>query len=77
MTDKQIWQTIALDLKRAANYLAVGSQVKADFFLAEAINLYSNQKLIEPLKKIEPYIKFTGHPEDILLSSTLIYSRIS
>lgn len=76
MTNKQVWQTIALDLKRAANYLAAGSKTKADYYLNEAKNLYEGQVIEERMKKIEPFIKFEGNPEDLLLAGTLIYSRI-
>jgi len=76
MTRQQIWQTIALDLKRAANYLAVGSKYKADYYLLEAKRLYEKQKADETMKKIEGFIKFEGDPEDILLSGSLISTRI-
>jgi len=77
MTKKQIWQTIALDLKRAANYLATGSKNKANFYLAEARDMYANQKSDGTMKNIEAYIKFEGDPEDILLSGSLISTRIA
>ena len=76
MTDKQIWQTIALDLKRAANYLARGSDRKAEYYLAEAKSLYKKVRFKKSIKRIKKLIKFSGNPEDILLSSTLIRSRI-
>jgi hypothetical protein len=76
MTDTQIWQTIALNLKRAANYRAAGSLNKAEYYLSEAKSLYKTQKLTGKIKKIQSYIKFEGNPEDILLSSSLIFTRI-
>jgi len=41
MTDRQIWQTIALDLKRAANYLHAGRKTQAEYYLSEAGSLFS------------------------------------
>jgi len=76
MTGDQVWQTIALDLKRAANYLAAGSKNKAEYYLTEAKGLYEKQKSDEKMKKIEAYIKFEGNPEDILLSGSLISARV-
>ncbi|KKQ56095.1 MAG: hypothetical protein US95_C0019G0018 [Candidatus Woesebacteria bacterium GW2011_GWB1_38_5] len=76
MTNKQIWETIAIDLKRAANYMAFGRVNRAEYYLAEAKNLYKTVKFNESLKRIEPFIKFSGNQEDILLSSSLIMSRI-
>jgi hypothetical protein len=76
MTDSQIWQTIALDLKRAANYHASGNINKANYYLAEAKGLYAGQKLVGKIKRIEQFIKFEGNPEEILLSSSLITTRI-
>ncbi|MFA6013222.1 MAG: hypothetical protein WC799_24750 [Desulfobacteraceae bacterium] len=76
MTKKQIWQTIALDLKRGANYIAAGSIKKADYYLNEAKSLFESQQLEGDLKKIEQYIRFEGNPEDILLSGSLISTRI-
>jgi len=76
MTKKQVWQTIALDLKRAANYMATGSNNKADYYLAEAKDLYDKQASDETMKKIGQFIKFEGTPEDILLSGSLISTRI-
>lgn len=76
MTRQQVWQTIALDLKRAANYLEAGSKNKADYYLAEAKSLYEKQKADETMKKIEGFIKFEGNSEDILLSGSLISTRI-
>ena len=65
MTKKQVWQTIALDLKRAANYMATGSNNKADYYLAEAKDLYDKQASDETMKKIGQFIKskvsFTPH----------------
>ena len=76
MTDKQIWQTIALDLKRAANYVSTGSKNKADYYLAEAKELYRGQTVEGEMKKIEKFIKFEGNAEDLLLSGSLISTRI-
>ena len=76
MNTKQIWQTIALDLKRAANYMYLGYPDKADYYLSEAKNLYDGQTAEGSLKKIEKYIKFDGNPEEILLSGSLISTRI-
>lgn len=76
MNKYQIWQTIALDLKRAANYLAQGSEKKAEYYLTEARELYDKQIIDDKIKKIEKYIKFEGDPEEILLSSSLILTRI-
>jgi hypothetical protein len=76
MNDKQIWQTIALDLKRAANYLYAGKHKKADYYLKEAKNLYKTRKLEDKLLNIKQFIKFEGHPEDILLGSNLIVCRL-
>ena len=76
MNNHQIWQTIALDLKRAANYMAQGSQKKAEYYLSEARSLYNKQIINKKIKKIEKFIKFEGDPEDILLSGSLISVRI-
>ena len=76
MTNKQIWETIAIDLKRAANYMAFGRVNRAEYYLAEAKELYKKAKFNKPLKRIKPLIKFSGNPEHFLLSSTLIQSRI-
>ena len=76
MNEKQIWQTIALDLKRAANYMWQDSEAKAKYYLDEAQSLFKTQKVVGLLKNIKPYIKFTGDPEDILLGSSLISTRI-
>jgi hypothetical protein len=76
MTDKQIWQTIALDLKRAANYLAMGSSDKAKYYLTEARDLYIRQPAGDKMAKIKSFIKFEGNPEDILLGGSLISVRI-
>jgi hypothetical protein len=76
MTRKQIWQTIALDLKRGANCMAAGSKNKADYYLAEAKGLYQSQKVDGKMKKINGFIKFKGNPEDLLLGASLILTRI-
>ena len=111
MNDKQIWQTIALDLKRAANYLHSGQDKKAEYYLNEARGLYKsiqkNPRLIPgdelnvhrslssknpillrrrvniktqnsevKLSKVKQFIKFEGHPEDILLGSSMIMARL-
>lgn len=76
MTNKQIWQTIALDLKRAVNYQMEGSLDKAEYFLNEATNLYRTSGKPTKIKKISPFLKFSGDLEDILLTSSLIQNRI-
>ena len=76
MTTKQIWQTIALDLERAANLKAEGRLDRAQYFIQEAKKLYSKQKLNSRLKRVQRYIKFIGDPEEILLGSSLISTRI-
>jgi len=76
MTNRQTWQTIALDLKRAANYVSVGSKNKADYYLTEAKELYMKQTIEGAMKTIEKFIKFEGNAEDLLLSGSLISIRI-
>jgi len=76
MTKKQIWQTIALDLKRAANYMFMGRHEQAQYYLVEAKSLFSGQVASKKIKKIERYIKFDGNPEDLLLSGSLILTRV-
>jgi len=76
MNDKQIWQTIALDLKRAANYIHSGRQDRAKFYLDEARQLYADAGKNEKIKSVAEYIKFEGDPEDILLGSSVIMGRI-
>ena len=76
LTEKQAWQTIALDLKRAANYLHAKRKVQAKYYLQEAKRLYSLRRSEEMPDKIRQFIKFAGHPEDILLGSSLIVCRI-
>ncbi len=76
MSEKQKWQTIALDLKRAANYLSAKRGAQANFYLAEAKRLYDSLNLSEQMQSIRSFIKFDGHPEDILLGSSLIWGRI-
>lgn len=76
MTNKQIWQTIALDLKRAANYQISGRVNEAKYFLDEAKYLYKTVKKKNSIKKISAFLKFSGEPEDILLTSSLIQNRI-
>jgi hypothetical protein len=76
MTKQQIWQTIALDLKRAANYVACGSKGKAEYYLTEAKELYAGQKIEGAMKRAEKFIKFEGNAEDLLLSGSLIVTRI-
>jgi len=75
MTKKQIWQTIGLDLKRAANYLNEGRKRQSDYYLAEAKSLFEQQTLEGTMKTVRPFIKFEGCAEDILLSGTIILSR--
>lgn len=76
MTNKQIWQTIALDLKRAANYLHSGRKVQSEYYSSEAKKLFESQKLNQKFEKIMKYIKFDGDAEDLLLGSSLISSRL-
>lgn len=76
MTDKQIWQTIALDLKRAANFMHAGRKARADYYLTEAKELFSHQQMSGKWEKIREYIKFEGQPEDLLLGSSLIAGRV-
>jgi hypothetical protein len=76
MTQKQIWQTVALDLKRAANYSASGNENKALYYLKEAKSLYQRLKKTKSMKKIKSFIKFAGKPEDVLLGASLISDRI-
>jgi len=76
MNDKQVWQTIALDLKRAANYLHNGQNKHAKYYLGEAKRFYEPLDLKGKLSRIKPFIKFEGHPEDILLGSSMIMCRL-
>lgn len=74
MTNKQIWQTISLDLRRAAQYLYAGTKVKADYFLMEAESL-------KPKVIPEKYLKAltfwnNNNPEDLLLTSTLLNCKL-
>jgi hypothetical protein len=75
MNEKQIWQTIVLDLKRAANYMHLGRQRQADYYLNEAKKLYE-QCDTEKMRRVADFIKFDGNPEDLLLGSSLILGRI-
>ena len=70
MTEEQIWQTIGLDLKRAANYLISGLPLKAKYFLDEAESLLP--KIIP--QKYKKALQFwnKNNPEDLLLTSTLL-----
>jgi hypothetical protein len=77
MNEKQVWLTIALDLKRAANYLHANKKVQAEYYLSEAKNLFARQKLNASLKKIRHFIRFDGQPEEILLGGSLILTRVS
>lgn len=76
MNTKQTWMTIALDLKRAANYLYTGRQKLAEHYLGEAKRLYESQKVRGRMRRIERYIIFQGQPEDILLGSSMISVRV-
>ena len=76
MNEKQVWQTIALDLKRAANYLHAGRDERAKYYLDEARNLYETIKMEDKFLNIKRFIKFEGHPEDILLGSSIIMGRL-
>lgn len=87
MNQQQSWQTIALDLKRAGNYLATNSKLKADYYLAEAKSVYLSQikDIPKKLKTIQPFIdkainnpNLTGNtPEDYLLAGSLISLRVN
>lgn len=76
MTNKQIWQTIALDLKRAANFLYYRRENQARFFLEEARALYNMQKEEEKIRITKNFICFDNIPEDLLLASSIISGRI-
>ena len=76
MNKVQIWQTIALDLKRAANLLSENRKRQAEYFLDEAKRLYQTLDKKEVEQMTKGYLLFDGHPEDILLGSTLISARI-
>lgn len=74
MTDKQIWQTISLDLRRAAQYLYAGSKSKANYFLNEA-------ELLKPKiysQKFSKALMFWNkdNAEDLLLTSTLLNCKL-
>jgi hypothetical protein len=76
MNDKQIWQTIALDLKRAANLLYASRRQQAKYFLDEAREIYETQKETEKERIARKLVVFEGNPEDILLGSSIILGRI-
>jgi hypothetical protein len=76
MNDKQIWQTIALDLKRAANLLNDKRDKQAKYFLDEAKKLYDTRKEEEKSQIAKGLVCFKGHLEDILLGSSIILGRI-
>lgn len=72
----QTWQTIALDLKRAANLLAENRKDAAKYFLDEARDLYEKQPESERIRISKNMVSFDGNPEDILLGSTVIMGRV-
>jgi hypothetical protein len=76
MNSSQIWQTIALNLKRAANLLAKNRKQRAKYFLDEAKQLYEAQKDSDRIRISKNMVSFEGDPEDILLGSTVIMGRI-
>jgi hypothetical protein len=76
MNSSQIWQTIALNLKRAANLLAKNRKQRAKYFLDEAKQLYEAQKDSDGIRISKNMVSFEGDPEDILLGSTVIMGRI-
>lgn len=76
MNNKQIWQTIALDLKRAANLLNDKRDKQAKYFLDEAKQLYDTRKETERKRMTKELVCFKGHSEDILLGSSIILGRI-
>lgn len=76
MSDKQIWQTIALDLKRAANLLACNRKQQAKYFLDEAEQLYKNREEEDKKRIAKKLVCFKGNSEDILLGSSIILGRI-
>jgi len=76
MNNLQIWQTIALDLKRAANLLVVGRKQHAEYFLNEAKQLYEKRGESDRLQIAKNMVFFAGNPEDILLGSSIILGRI-
>ena len=76
MNDRQIWQTIALDLKRAANLLHNKREKQAKYFLDEAKQLYETRKEVEKKQIARELVCFSGNSEDILLGSSIILGRI-
>ncbi len=76
MNDKQIWQTIALDLKRAANLLYEKRRERAKYFLEEARTMYETREEGEKERIARNFVTFEGNPEDILLGSSIILGRI-
>ncbi len=76
MNEEQVWQTIALDLKRAANYLSANRVRQANYYLEEAKRLYGTLRLSKNMRSIRSFIRFEGNPEEILLGSSLIGARI-
>jgi hypothetical protein len=76
MNDKQIWQTIALDLKRAAILLSNKRDTQAKYFLDEAKQLFETRKEEEKKRIAREFVCFKGHSEDILLGSSIILGRI-
>lgn len=76
MSDKQIWLTVALDLKRAANYLCNKRFRQAEYYLGEAKRLYESLGPKNKMESKKRFIRFEGDPEDILLGSSIILGRI-
>ncbi|OGD09439.1 hypothetical protein A2397_01990 [Candidatus Amesbacteria bacterium RIFOXYB1_FULL_44_23] len=76
MTKRQVWQTIALDLKRAANYLHAKRYRQAEFYLDEAKQLYKTASFDDKMRSVEKFISFSGDPEGILLGSSIISGRL-
>jgi len=76
MNDRQVWQTIALDLKRAANLLHAKRKKQAEYFLDEARQMYETRKEEERERITKNLICFSGDPEDILLGSSIILGRL-
>ncbi len=86
MTKRQTWLTIGLDLKRAANFLAIGSEKQANYFLDEARRLLENEggfpKEFKRVAKITDLEVVNKKPslqaaEDLLLFGSLISQKAS
>jgi len=76
MNNTQVWQTIALDLKRGANLLANNRKKQAKYFLNDAEKLYMAQKASDRSRISKNMVSFKGNPEEILLGSSIIMGRI-